>query len=153
MEEVKTGGGKEFIISVVWVIILLFIGDIIVSALPDYKIIGIIITILMLCVLGFFVLTRYSAVYTYSVKNGRMKVNRKIGYRNKEIEFRVSDVISVTKHRPGVSVNNVYNMHTKIFSKRNIWYIVYRKNTADNMLVCGISKKMADEIRSEAQLS
>ena len=153
MEEVKTGGGREFIISVVLVIILLFIGDLIVSALPDYKIAGIIITILMLCVLGFFVLTRYSAVYTYTVKNGRVKVNRKIGYRNKEIEFRISDVISVTKHRPVTSVKNVYNMHTKIVSRRNIWYIVYKKKTSDNMLVCGISKKMADEIRSEAQLS
>ena len=152
MEEVKTGGGREFVFSVVWAVILLFIGDIIVSALPDYKIIGIIITIIMLCVLGFFVLTRYSAVYTYTVKNGRVKVVRKIGYRNKEIDFSVSDVVSVTGERPAAAVKNVYHMHTTVFSKRNIWYIVYKQRKTERLLVCGISKKMADEIRNTAQI-
>ena len=153
MEEVKTGGKKEFFISVIWVVLLLFIGDIIVSLLPDYKIIGIIITILMLCSLGFFVLTRYSAVYTYSVKNGRMRVNRKIGHRNKEIDFRLSDVVSITRHRPNGAVKNVSNMHTKLISRRNIWYIAYKQGKTERLLVCEISKDMAGKIHNEAQLS
>ena len=153
MEEVKTGGGREFVFSVAWVIVLLFIGDIIVSALPDYKIIGIIITILMLCVLGFFVLTRYAAVYTYTLKDGRMTAVRKIGYRVKETAFSTSDVVSVTRKRPAAAVKNVYNMRATVFSKRNLWYIVYKKNKTDNLLICGISKKMADEIRVGAELN
>ena len=42
-------------------------------------------------------------------------------------------------------------MKTKVFSQKDIWYIVYEKNKADNMLVCEISKKMADKIKSRAK--
>ena len=151
MEETRTGGGREFVFSMIWTIILLIIGKCIISALPDYKIIGTIITILMFCVLGFFVLTRYSAIYTYSIKNDRMRVNRKIGHRNKEVDFAMSSVKSVSKQRPDKMPKSVQNMKTKVFSQKDIWYVVYEKNGKENMLVCEISKKMADKIRSRAK--
>lgn len=151
MEETRTGGGKEFVFSMIWAVVLLFIGKILIEALPNYKIIGTVITILMFCVLGFFVLTRYSAIFTYSLKNDRLRVNRKIGHRNKEVDFTMSSVKSVTKHRPDKAPKNIQNMKTKVFSQKDIWYIVYEKNKADNMLVCEISKKMADKIKSRAK--
>ena len=117
MEEVKTGGGKEFVYSVVWAVILLFIGDMIVTALPSYKIIGVIITILMFGVLAFFALTRYSAVYTYTLK------------------------------KPDCRVQTVYRMHTSVFSRKNLWYVVYRTGETKNMLVCAVSEKMARSLR------
>ena len=151
MEETRTGGGKEFVFSMIWTIILLIIGKCIISVLTAYKIIGTIITILMFCVLGFFVLTRYSAIYTYSIKNDRMRVNRKIGHRNKEVDFAMSSVKSVSKQRPNKTPKSVQNMKTKVFSQKDIWYVVYEKNGKENMLVCEISKKMADKIRSRAK--
>ena len=96
MEEKRTGGKKEFLYSVLWAFALLIVGRFIIFALPDYKVIGAVITLLLFCVLGFFVLTRYSAVYTYSLKNTRFRANRKIGHRNKEYEVSLSGVKSVT---------------------------------------------------------
>lgn len=153
MEETRTGGGKEFVFSVIWAVILLFIGKLIIAALTNYKLIGMLITILMFCVLGFFVLTRYSAIYTFTLKNDRMTAVRKIGHRYKEVVFSISQVKFVSAHRPAKTPKTVYNMKTKVFSQKNIWYIVYEKNRTDNMLVCEISKQMADKIRSRVKNS
>lgn len=151
MEETRTGGNKEFIFSVIWAIVMLLVGKGIINSLPSYKIIGIIITILMFCVLGFFVLTRYSAIYTYSLKNDRLRVNRKIGHRNKEVDFAVSDVKSVTRQRPNNAPKNVQTMKTTVFSQKDVWYVVYEKNRVSNMLVCQLSNGMADKLRSRAK--
>lgn len=151
MEETRAAGGKEFVFSVLWTILLLLIGKYIIFALPQYKVIGTIITILMFCVLGFFVLTRYAAVYTYTLKNDRFRANRKIGHRNKETDFALSGVRVVTKRRPDKKVKHIQTMRTSVFSSKNIWYIVYDKNGVSNMLVCEISKNMADKIRSRAK--
>ncbi len=151
MEETRTGGGKEFVFSVIWAIIILFFGKALLALLPNYKIIGVIIIILMFCVLGFFVLTRYSAIYTYTLKNDRFCVNRKIGHRNKEVDFPVSSVKSVTRHKPRNVPKEVQNMRTTVFSTKNIWYVIYVKNKAENMLVCEISKNMADKLKSRKQ--
>ena len=146
MEEKRTGGKKEFLYSVLWAVALLVVGRFIIFALPRYKVIGTIITLLMFCVLGFFVLTRYSAVYTYSLKNTRFRANRQIGHRNKEYEVALSGVKSVTRKRPKNSPR-AQNMRTTVFSKKNLWYIVYRKNKQDMLLVCTISNKMAEKIK------
>lgn len=87
MEEKRTGGGKEFIFSLLWAVIFMILGQYIIFILPSYKIIGTIITILLFCILGFFVLTRYAAIFTYSIKDDIVRVNRAIGHRNKEVEF------------------------------------------------------------------
>ena len=147
MEEKRTGGKKEFLYSVLWAIAILVVGRFIIFALPSYKVIGTIITLLFFCVLGFFVLTRYSAIYTYSLKNMRFRVNRQIGHRNKEYEFPLSGVKSITRKRPKNSPR-AQNMRTTVFSKKNLWYIVYRKNKQDMLLVCTISDKMAEKIKS-----
>lgn len=90
MEEKRTGGGKEFIFSLLWAVIFMILGQYIIFILPSYKIIGTIITILLFCILGFFVLTRYAAIFTYSIKDDIVRVNRAIGHRNKEVEFYIS---------------------------------------------------------------
>ena len=147
MEEKRTGGKKEFLYSVLWAIALLLAGRFIIFALPDYKVIGAAVTLLLFCVLGFFVLTRYSAVYTYSLKNTRFRANRMIGHRNKEYEVSLSSVKSVTRKRPH-GAPRAQNMRTTVFSKKDLWYIVYRKNKKDMLLVCTISSKMAEKIKS-----
>ncbi len=147
MEEKRTGGKKEFLYSVLWAVALLVVGRFIIFALPRYKVIGTIITLLMFCVLGFFVLTRYSAVYTYSLKNTRFRVNRQIGHRNKEFEVALSGVKSVTRKRPKNSPR-AQNMRATVFSKKDLWYILYKKNKEDMLLVCTISNKMAEKIKS-----
>ncbi len=151
MEEKRTGGGKEFVFSIICAVILLFIGRIIINSIENYKIIGTIITIVMFCVLGFFVLTRYSAVYTYTLKNDRMRINRSIGHRNKEVDFAVSDIRTVTRTKPAKAPRNTVIMRASVFSSKNLWYIVYDKNRIRTMLVCDMSKKMAEKLKSRAK--
>lgn len=153
MEETRTGAVKEFVFSVIWLIVLLIIGRGLTNTLQNYKIIGIAVTILMFCVLGFFVITRYCAIYTYSLKNDRLRVNRKIGHRNKEIDMAVSSVKSITRQRPSDKVKNTYNMKTTVFSSKNVWYLLYRKDSEMNMLVFEPSKGMADKIKSRSKNS
>ncbi len=147
MEETRTGGKKEFLFSVLWAVLLLFIGRFLIFAIPEYKVIGAVITLLLFCVLGFFVMTRYSAVYTYSLKNNRFRANRKIGRRNKEYEVSLSGVKSITRKRPPHSPR-AQNMRTTVFSKKNVRYILYRKNKRDMLLVCTISDEMAEKLKS-----
>ena len=143
MEETRTGGKKEFLFSFLWAALLLVIGRFIIFALPDYKVIGAVITLLMFCVLGFFVLTRDRRAQHLTA----FRVNRKIGHRNKEYEVSLSGVKSVTKKRPPHSPR-AQNMRTTVFSKKNVRYILYRKNKRDMLLVCTISDKMAEKLKS-----
>lgn len=151
MEETRTAGGKEFVFSVLWAIVLLFIGSYIISALPEYKIIGMIITLLIFCVLGFFVLTRYSAIFTYSLKDDRLRINRAIGKRNKEVDFAISDIKSMTKHRPKNSTGRAKVMKETVFSQKDVYYVVYEKYGLRNTLVFAPSKVMADKILSRVK--
>jgi hypothetical protein len=138
---------------VIWLIILLLIGRIFTNALTGYKVIGIAVTIIMFCVLGFFALTRYSSVFTYSLKNDRLRVNRKIGHRNKEVEMPLSAVRVISRQKPSWSVKRTYNMRATVFSSKLVWYVVYEKDGSFYMLVFEPTKKMADKIKSRAKAS
>lgn len=151
MEEKRTGGGKEFVFSVIWAVILLCIGRVITNLLEKYKIIGVIITIIMFCVLGFFVLTRYSAVYTFTFKDDRLRVNRSIGHRNKEVDFAVSEIESVTRSKPENAPKTTVVMRASVFSAKNLWYIIYEKNRIRTLLICDMSKNMADRLKSRTK--
>ena len=146
MEEKRTGGGKEFIFSLLWAVIFMILGQYIIFILPSYKIIGTIITILLFCILGFFVLTRYAAIFTYSIKDDIVRVNR-------EVEFYISDVKSVTRQKPKKTPKTIYNMRASVFSPKKVWYVVYEKNRIENMLVFEPSQKMAEKIKSRAKNS
>ena len=87
MQECRTGGMREFIFSVIWSVLILFFGRYIIFMLPAYKIAGAIFTVILFCILGFFVLTRYAAVFTYTLKGYNLRINRRIGGRNKELEI------------------------------------------------------------------
>ena len=87
MEEKRTGGGKEFIFSLLWAVIFMILGQYIIFYFAKLQNIGTIITILLFCILGFFVLTRYAAIFTYSIKDDIVRVNRAIGHRTKKLNF------------------------------------------------------------------
>ena len=135
MEEKRTGGGKEFIFSLLWAVIFMILGQYIIFILPSYKIIGTIITILLFC------------------KDDIVRVNRAIGHRNKEVEFYISDVKSVTRQKPQKTPKTIYNMRASVFSPKKVWYVVYEKNRIENMLVFEPSQKMVEKIKSRAKNS
>lgn len=147
MKETATGGTKEFIYSVIWAIVLLFAGKFIINFMPSYKVAGSIITILMFCVLGFFVMTRYAAVYTYELSGYTLRVNRKIGHRNKEAETKMSDIKYIGREKPQNMPKYVYTMRSSVFPNKRVCYIIYDKNRVEHGLVFEPSDKLMIQIQ------
>lgn len=149
MKEVRTGGGREFIYSVLWAIVILFTGRALILFMPSYKLFGGIITLILFSVLGFFVLTRYAAVFTYTLKGYRLRINRQIGKRNKELEIKLTDIQSISDEKPGTMPrkNMIYNMRASVFSKQKLCYIKWRCGEGDMVLVFEPSAAMKNEIQ------
>ncbi len=148
MEETRTGANKEFVFSVIWFILILMIGRGLTNSIQNYKIIGVAATIRMCCILGFFVMTRYCAIYTYSLKNDRLRVSRKIGHRVKSVDMAISSVKSISRQKSGGKVKKIYNMRKTVISSKDVYYLTYEKNNETNMLVFEPSAAMADKIKS-----
>lgn len=148
MEEKRAAGGKEFFFAVIWALVLFVVSQYICAAMEAYKIIGNIIAIILFCILGFFVLTRYSATFTYTVKNGRVRINRRIGHRNKEVDFAISNIKEILPGGAKNSAKNTYNMTAKVFSKKGIYCIVYNKTGIDEAVLFEPSPEMIKQIKS-----
>lgn len=155
MKEVRTGGLKEFFFSVLWMLVLLFCGRYLTHLLPSYKLFGTLITIAMFCVLGFFVLTRYAAVFTYSLKGYSLRINRTIGKRNKEIEIRIPSVKSISQKKPKDMPRReyVYKMYSRVFPSKRLWYAEYERNTFREVLIFEPSEEMVNKIKELQQSS
>ena len=148
MEEKHTAGGKEFFIAIVWAIILFVVSQYISAAFTTYHIVANLISVLMFCILGFFVLTRYCAVFTYTVKDGRVRINRMIGHRNKEIDFALSNIKSISRTSKNINAKNIYNMTTKAFSKAGTYCIVFNKTGIDEAVIFEPSDMMLSHIKN-----
>lgn len=147
MEETRTGGTKEFVFSVLWAAVMLFIGNSITALFASYKIIGVICTIILFCILGFFVLTRYSAIYTYTLKNDRLRVVRKIGHRVKTVDISISSVKNITRVRPADKVKHTRSMRKTVFSQKCVCYLVYEQSGEKNLLIFEPSNAMMSKIK------
>ena len=135
MKEVRAAGGKEFVFSMLWAMFLLFVSRGIVNSLPDYKMIGAIAGILMYCVLGYFVLTRYSSRFTYENTGTSLRINRMIGKRNKEIEFKLSDIENISRVKPKKLPKQVFYMRVSVFSDKRSYYITFTRDGEKYMAV------------------
>ena len=153
MKEVRTGGSKEFLFSVIWMMLLLFAGRCLIAIMPSYKLFGTIISIIMFAVLGFFVLTRYVAVFTYTLHGYSLRINRTIGNRNKEIEIRISSVKNISRSKPSDMPKRqyIYNMRPSVFVSKKLWYVEYERNTFREVLVFEPTREFADKIKELQQ--
>lgn len=149
MEEKRSAGGREFFIAIAWSVFLFTVSQYIGSAMETYHIVANLIAIVMFCVLGFFVLTRYCATFTYTVKDGRVRINRLIGHRNKEVDFAVSNIKSICAPNARINVKNVYKMTTKVFSKSGLCLIVFNKSGFDEAVVFEPSREMLNYIKKQ----
>lgn len=146
MEEQRKAGGKEFIFTLVLAVIVFFTGQVLADKIQSYKFIGGLIVLLMYCIVGFFVLTRYSATFTYTVKNNRVKINRLIGHRNKEIDFAISNITKISASGEKINARNIYRMTPRIFSKNGTTCIVYNKSGFEEAVVFEPSREMTKYI-------
>ncbi len=153
MSEEITSGGKQFMIVLGWTALLYFACGIIMSAFGPYPFIGGILGVIVFSVFGFFVLTRYAARFTYSLKNGRLRINRTIGKRNKETEFACSDIVRTSYGvKPAGFVVRPYNMRVSVINTKNCMYIEYRDKEGK---LCGVviepSEKLRESIEKERE--
>ena len=125
-EEIKAGG-KEFGITMFFSAVLYLFCGVMMSLFGNYAFIGGILSILIFCVFGFYVLTRYTARFTYTLKDGRLRVNRMIGKRNKEVDILISSVTdTVYGVKPVDFPQKPYMMRVSIVSDKRSMFIKYK---------------------------
>lgn len=149
MEEKRSAGSKEFFIAIAWSVFLFTVSQYIGSAMETYHIVANLIAIGLFCVLGFFVLTRYCATFTYTVRDGRVRINRLIGHRNKEVDFAISNIKSILPPTAKANVKNTYKMTTKVFSKSGLCVIVFNKQGFDEAVIFEPSREMLGYIKKQ----
>lgn len=153
MKEEYSSGVKQFMFVLVWSAVLYILCGVMMSAFGSYAFIGGIVSVLVFCVFGFFVLTHYTARFTYSVKNGMVRINRMIGKRNKEVEFSCKDITrTVFGAKPTDFKKPVYQMRISIISNKKSCYIEYKTKTGDlATVVIEPSEKMRRRIEKERE--
>lgn len=147
MKEVRTGGRKEYWYSVIWTVLILFAGKLLIYLMPSYKLFGAIATVAMFAVLGFYVLTRYAAIFTYKLTGYNLYIERRIGGRKKEIELKISEMEAISDAKKGkFKRRNIYVMCASVFSvgkKR-----CYIRFGGDRLLIFEPSPEMAEKIKT-----
>lgn len=155
MKEEVTAGGKHFFYVLLWSAVLYVLCGVIAAGFHSYAFIGGIAGILIFCVFGFFVLTHYTSRYTYTLKNGVLRINRMIGKRNKEIELNCSQITAMYYgFKPTLFPKKAWNMRVSVFSQKNSLYIEYSKDDgACNGVIIEPSEKLRKKIEKERKKS
>ncbi len=151
MNEQHTSGGKQFFTVIGISAVLYIICAMIMSLFGDYAFIGGIIAVVIFSVFGYFVLTHYTARFTYTVTGDRLRINRTIGKRNREYEFEFG---AITRTHYGEKPNDfkkpVHNMRIGIISRKNCLYIEYKtKSGVCETVVIEPSDKLRRRIDKE----
>lgn len=145
LEEKISSGGKQFAFVLVWMAVLYVACGTFMAAMGDYAWIGGVVAILVFCVFGFFVLTHYTALFTYSIKNGRLRINRKIGKRNKEVEFACGDIVRTSYGvKPPNFPKHSQSMRISVFSGGRSLYIEYKDKDG---ALCGVVTEPSEKFR------
>lgn len=148
LKEELTAGGKEFVIVMIWAAILYILCGMLMSLFAGYAFIGGIISVIVFCVFGFFVLTHYTARFTYSLKDNSLRVNRMIGKRNKEVEVGIENIVGMYYgYKPVSYPKRPYCMRKSIVNKKHSLYIEYKdKDGSIRGLVIEPSEKLRKKI-------
>lgn len=151
MKEELTSGGKEFLIAIVWAGILYLLCGMGMSLLGHYAFIGGIVSVLIFSCFGFFVLTHYASRFTYVLKDGRLRVTRMIGKRNKEIDIPVSSIVKTTYGvKPSDFPRRQYTMKVSVENQKKSLYIEYIDNNGEHQgLVIEPTEKLRKRIDRE----
>ena len=153
MKEEYSSGGKQFLFVLLWSAFLYIACGTMMAAFGNYAFIGGIISVLIFCVFGFFVLTHYTSRFTYSIKNDRLRINRMIGKRNKELEFSCKDIIRTQfGAKPNDFAKPIQSMQISVISKKKSMYIEYRtKDGKKSSVVIEPSEKLRRRIEKERE--
>lgn len=147
MQEVKKAGTLQFICVLLWAALFGLVGAYVRFILPAYKIIGDFLTIALFCVLAYFVLVRYAAVYTYTFsKEGSLRLNRQIGKRNKEIEIPLKNMQALLRKKPEKLPSAVMNMGVSVLSRKHTYYLIYTHNRVERAVLFEPGRELVKEL-------
>jgi hypothetical protein len=147
MQEVKKAGTLQFICVLLWAALFGLVGAYVRFILPSYKIIGDFLTILLFCVLAYFVLVRYAAVYTYTfTPDCHLRLNRQIGKRNKEVEVALGDMKALLRKKPENFRGTVANMGTSVLSRKHTYYLIYNHNRVERAVLFEPGRELVKEL-------
>ena len=155
MTEKNTAGAKEAIFAVLWAVAILIGYDLADTAMRMYttdtfgsNMMLTIFTIIAGCVLVYFTLTRYAAVFIYDADKKSIRITRKIGHREKSVEIRYRDIISFSRKMPDNPPKPVYKMRKTVFSNKNAYCLIYKNGSARETVIFEPSRKLAEIIQS-----
>ena len=153
MTEKRTAGIKEAIYSVLWAVAILIGYDLTDTAMRLYgsdtfgsNMVLTIAAILAGCVLVYFVLTRYAAVFIYDADKKSIRLTRKIGHRERAVEVKYKDIISFSKRIPENPPKPVHKMKKTVFSNKNAYCLIYKNKSARETVIFEPSKRLAERI-------
>lgn len=147
MKEEITAGGKEFVFAMLWAAFLYLVCYVITAVFHSYAFVGGIISVIIFVVFGYFILTRYTARFTYSLKGGKLRINRMIGKRNKETELNCADIEGLYYgYKPISFPKKTLNMRKSIINKKHSLYIEYRNKDGE---LCGVVIEPSEKLRKK----
>lgn len=152
LKEEITGGYKEFAIAMVIAAILYFISYIIVEifGIWNYRFIGAAVAVIVFSVFGFYVMTRYSARFTYELHGNRLRINRIIGKRNKEIEVNVSRIEGMYfGYKPSDFPKRPYIMRKSIIKNKKSLFIDFKTKRGERM---GVVIEPSENLRKKIEI-
>ena len=147
MKEEIAAGGKEFVFAMLWAALLYFVCWLVMSLFHSYAFVGGIISVIVFAVYGFFILTHYTARFTYSLNGGTLRVNRMIGKRNKEAEIDCALIEGAYYgYKPMSFPKRCLSMRKSILNKRHSLYIEYRDKQGE---LCGVVIEPSEKLRKK----
>ena len=151
MKEEHSAGGRQFFIVLLWSAFLYIACGTVMSAFGSYAFIGGIISVIVFCIFGYIVLVHYTARFTYSIKNGSLRINRMIGKRNKEVEFLCKDITRTAfGAKPSDFAKPIIKMGVNVKKQKQSMYIEFRtKDDALASVVIEPSDKLRRRIEKE----
>ena len=129
MKEEHSSGGREFLLVIVWAAMLYIVCAALMSAFGDYAFIGGIIALFIFCIFGYFVLTHYSSRFIYVLKDGRLRITRTIGKRNREIDFECKNIMRMQFGEKSTDFARPHeSMRVSVINSKKSLYIEYKDN-------------------------
>lgn len=151
MREEHSSGIKQFVFVLIWAAFLYIVCGTVMSLFGDYAFVGGIISLFVFCVYGYIVLVHYTARFTYGLKDGILRINRRIGKRNKEIEICCGSITRTAfGEKPSGFAKPMFGMRVSAMSAKRSMYIEFTANDGSkNSVVIEPSDKLRKRIERE----
>ena len=133
MKYTVKAGAKEFFFVLVWIGVIALAGDLARYLVPEPPVLKQIVTILLGCVLVYFVYTRYCAEFTYTLGEEGITAKSRIGRRERTAYAEYNTITSVSAEKPEKKPELCDMFVKSIIHSKKRRYISY--NNGGRMLV------------------